>query len=148
MSFFSPMQHGKLVRTINPSNAEAISSNAQGCKIFWKPSNPCLVGTHLKALAENSQMSAHLTGFQVFFWVFGILFVHVLAKLATTSIRVKRRFCIGLKSRTEYGSTSYSQLLVWGCSSWYLERVQTINKQGRWVVWNGQPCYPHMVWQQ
>ena len=30
----------------NPSNAEAASSKAPGCKSFWKPSKPCHVGIH------------------------------------------------------------------------------------------------------
>ena len=46
---------------------------AQGCKDFLKPSKPCLVGTHWKALAEHSQMSTHLPRvsmvFQDFFMI-------------------------------------------------------------------------------
>ena len=34
-----------------------LSSKAQGRKEFWKPSEPCHVGIHWKALAEYSQMS-------------------------------------------------------------------------------------------
>ena len=100
-----------------------LSSKAQGCKDFWKPSKPCLVGTHWKALAEFSQISTHLPVFQAFFrifenhlipvilvfirkpsrWVLSCEYTHVpglrsfagflhhfvLAKLATSSIRVK-----------------------------------------------------------
>ena len=46
---------------------------------------PCHVGIHWIVLAEFSQMSTHVPGFQSF-----LRFLHhfVLAKLATTSIRV------------------------------------------------------------
>ena len=50
---------------VNPSNVEAIlSSKVQGDKDFGKPSKPCHVGIHLKALAEHSQMSTHLPGYK------------------------------------------------------------------------------------
>ena len=41
-----------------------LSSKAQECKILEKPLKPCHLGIHLKALAEYSQMSTHLAGFQ------------------------------------------------------------------------------------
>ena len=41
-------------------------SKAQGHNDFWKPSEPCHVGVHWIALAEYSQMSTHLPGFQSF----------------------------------------------------------------------------------
>ena len=41
-----------------------LSSEAQGCKDFLKPSKPCHVGIHWIALDEYSQMSTHLPGFQ------------------------------------------------------------------------------------
>ena len=44
-----------------------------------KPSDPCHVGIHKKALAEYFQMSTHMPGFLHHF---------VFAKLATISIRV------------------------------------------------------------
>ena len=44
-----------------------LSSKAKGQKDFGKPSKPCLVGTHWKALAEYSLRSTHLPGFQEFF---------------------------------------------------------------------------------
>ena len=50
-----------------------LSSKAQGCKDFWKTSKPCQVGIHWKALAEYSQMSTHLPGFQSFFRDFCII---------------------------------------------------------------------------
>ena len=67
------------------------SSKAQKCKYFWKPYKPCHGGIYEKALAEYSQMSTHLPGFQSFF----SFFLHhcVLAKLATSSIRVKILLC-------------------------------------------------------
>ena len=43
------------------------SSNAKECKTFWKTFKPCHVGIHWKALAEYSQMSTHVPGFQSFF---------------------------------------------------------------------------------
>ena len=52
-----------------------LSSKAQGHKDFWKPSKPCLVGIHMKALAEYSQMSAHLPGFQSLVKVFASLYI-------------------------------------------------------------------------
>ena len=66
----------------------------QGRKDFWKPFKPCHVGIHWIALAEYSQMSTHLPGFQLFF----VFFVHgfVLAKLATIDIRVKYHLCLTL----------------------------------------------------
>ena len=50
-----------------------LSSKALGCKDFWKPFIPCLVGIHLKALIEYSQMSTHLPGFRSFFSIFHII---------------------------------------------------------------------------
>ena len=53
---------------------------------FVKIIQPSHVGIHRKALVEHYQMSTHLPGFQSFF-----RFLHhfVLAKLATSSVRVK-----------------------------------------------------------
>ena len=62
-------------------------SKAQRCKYFWKPSKPCHFGTHWKALAEYSQMSTHLPGFQSFF---SFLHHFVSTKIATSSVRVKK----------------------------------------------------------
>ena len=41
-----------------------LSSKAQECKILEKPLKPCHLGIHLEALAEYSQMSTYLPGFQ------------------------------------------------------------------------------------
>ena len=47
-----------------------LSSKAQGRKYFQKPSKPCHVGIHWKALAEDFHMSTHLPGFRSFFRFF------------------------------------------------------------------------------
>ena len=67
-----------------------LSSKAQGCKDLWKPSQPCHVGIHWIALAEYSQMRSMYQGFNLFSVFFFFFFLHhfVLAKLATSSIRV------------------------------------------------------------
>ena len=62
-----------------------LSSNAQKSKKIWKSSKPCHVGIHWKALDEYFQMSTHLSGFLSFF---SFLHHFVLAKIATSSIRV------------------------------------------------------------
>ena len=41
-----------------------LSSKAQGCNDFQKPSKPCHVGIHLIALREYSHMCTHMPGFQ------------------------------------------------------------------------------------
>ena len=64
-----------------------VSSKEQECKDFRKPSKPGHVGIHLIALAEYSPMSTNMPRFKSFFQVF--LYHFVLAKLATSSIRVK-----------------------------------------------------------
>ena len=63
-----------------------LSSKAQERKDFSKPSKPCHVGIHLKALAEHSQMNTHVPGFLSFFCFFASFFP--MAKIATSSIRV------------------------------------------------------------
>ena len=50
-----------------------LSSMAEKCKKFWKPSKPRLVGIHWKALVEYFQMSTHLPGFRWLFRVFASL---------------------------------------------------------------------------
>ena len=51
---------------------------------------PCHVGIHWIALTEYSQMSTHLPGFQSFS---GFLIYFVLAKLASSGIRVNNLWC-------------------------------------------------------
>ena len=48
------------------SMLKLVSSKGQGGKYFWKPSTPCHVGIHWKAVTEHSQMSTNLPGFQSF----------------------------------------------------------------------------------
>ena len=54
----------------HPIDAEATFIKAQECKDSCKPSKPCHVGIHWKALTERSQMSIHVPGFQPFFEFF------------------------------------------------------------------------------
>ena len=49
---------------INPSTAEANFVQSTRIQRFWKTSKPCHVGIHWIALAEYSQMSSHMPGFQ------------------------------------------------------------------------------------
>ena len=64
---------------------------------MWQLPKPCHVGTHWKALAEYSQVSTHLPGFQSFL---RILYHFVLVKSATSSIRVKEQTRI--KEKVQY----------------------------------------------
>ena len=47
-----------------------LSSNAQVAKIFEKPSKPCHYGIHWIALAEPSEISTIVPGFQTIFSFF------------------------------------------------------------------------------
>ena len=60
---------------LNPSNAEATFVRSTLTQNSWKPSKPCHVGIHWKALAEQSQMSTHLPGLRSFFRYFASVFV-------------------------------------------------------------------------
>ena len=52
----------------NPSNAEATFIQSTRTQTFKKKtSKPCLVGIHWIALAEDSQVSTHVSGFQSLF---------------------------------------------------------------------------------
>ena len=77
-----------------------LSSNAQGRKDFWKPSKPCGVGIHWKALTENSQMITNMPWFKSFF---GFFAPFCIVKLATSSIRVKA--LKGYQSQTQSTGT-------------------------------------------
>ena len=72
--------------------------------IFWEKntSKPCHVGNHWIALTECSQMSTHVPGFQSFF-----RFLHhfVMAKLATSSLRLKFQLCASLVGYVQCSST-------------------------------------------
>ena len=69
----------------------------------------CHVSIHWIALAEYFQMGTHLPGFQSF-----LSFLHrfVLTKLATSSIRVKRRNIYQLNSTIGFMNTSLTLMLV------------------------------------
>ena len=78
-----------------PSNAEATFVQSTRIQRFLK-TKPCHVSIYRKALAKYSQMSTHVPGFQSFF---SVLHHFVLAKLATTSIKVKsfsRNCCLDI----------------------------------------------------
>ena len=62
-----------LARSFNPSNAEATSVQRTFTQRFSKPSKPCHSGIHWIALAEYSQMSTHMPGFQGYFRFFCII---------------------------------------------------------------------------
>ena len=79
-----------------------LSSEAQGCKHFWKPSLPCHIGIHWKALAEYSQMRPICQGFSEFS---GCVHHFVMAKFATSSIKVNTSLC------TQFGS--FPHISVW-----------------------------------
>ena len=75
-----------LTRYFNPTNAEATFGQSTRTQSFLK--NICTLSCwySLEALSEYSQMNTHMPGFQSYF----IFFHHfILAKLATSSIRVK-----------------------------------------------------------
>ena len=58
---------------LNSSNAEAtFFQSTEGGKHFRKPSKAYHVGIHWIALAEYSQMSTHVPGFQTFFRFFAL----------------------------------------------------------------------------
>ena len=70
-----------------PSNAEATSSKAKGCKDIWKPRKPYHVGIHWIALTEYTQMSTMCQGFSHFSGSFALSFYIV--QIATSSVRVE-----------------------------------------------------------
>ena len=96
-SFFKPLPSAHTWLTL--PRLRLLLYKAQERKNLWKSSKPCLVGTHWKALAECSQMSTHLPGFQ---WFSRIFASFVLDKLATSSIRVNSENCsaLSLESNT------------------------------------------------
>ena len=72
-----------------------LTTCAQKSKDFWKPSKPCHVGIHWIALAEYSQMSTHVPGFQSFFRFF--------ASFCIGQIRNWRCICCGSRpGRSQY----------------------------------------------
>ena len=81
----SPTSLPKCFNPLTLPMLRLLSPEAQGRKDFWKASNPCHVGIHWIALAEYSQMSTHMPGFQSFFRFFHNF---VAAKSASSSIKV------------------------------------------------------------
>ena len=58
--------HVALRFSLNSSNAKATFVQSTRTQKFLKPYKPCHAGIHGLALAENSQTSTHLQGFQSF----------------------------------------------------------------------------------
>ena len=75
--------HFSLILDLTLPMLRLLSSKAQGHKDFLKPSKPGHFGIHWIALAEYSQMSTHVPGFQLFFCFFA-------------------SFCIGKISRQQH----------------------------------------------
>ena len=93
-----------------------LSSKAQKCKDFWKPSKHCQVGIHLKALAEYSQMSTHLPGFRSFFRFFAL-------------------YCIGQISHQQH--KGYKEFLVNSVLANYVHHVNIlpVSISCRWEIY-------------
>ena len=79
-----------IFKVITLTMLRLLSSKPQGRKDFLTPLKPCHVGIHWIALAEYSQMSTYMPGFQSFF---SFLHHFELAKVANSSIRVKVKKC-------------------------------------------------------
>ena len=75
-----------VIDTLTLTVLTLLSLKAQWRKDLWKPSKPSHPGIHWIALTECSHMSTHLPRFQSFY---RFLYHFVLAKLASSSIRVK-----------------------------------------------------------
>ena len=87
-----------------------LSFKSQEHNDFWKTSKPYQVGIHCKALAEYSQMSTHLLGFQIYFRVF-------------------KSFCIGQIRHQQHKGLKYHILNpdtegVWGV---WRKRIKAFN---------------------
>ena len=93
-----------------------LSSKARGCKDFCKPTKPCHVGIHWKALTEYSQRSNNLSGFSHFS---GFLYHFVSAKIATSNIRVDAEVL-----SHAYLKISYYEIVL----SWCVILLKTILK--------------------
>ena len=68
--YFFPLEQPKDMQALTLSMLRILLSKGQECKYFWKSSKPYHIGIHWIALAEYSQMSTHLPGFQSFFRFF------------------------------------------------------------------------------
>ena len=97
--------HSILQLLLNPSNPKATFVQITRIQRFLKTFQPCHVGIHWKALAECSQMSTYVPGFQVTFQVFSHQFL--LTKLATSSIRVNLK--ASQRSLSETGCQAMAQ---------------------------------------
>ena len=69
-----------------------LSSKGQRREVFWKPSKPCHVGIHWKAVTEYSQMSTHSPEFQSFFQ----LALYIEAIVVTCFLQISRMCCAPL----------------------------------------------------
>ena len=99
-----------------------LSSKAHGCKDFWKLSKPCHVGIYWIALTEYSQMSTHMPGFQS---VFSFMCHFVLAKLASSSIRVEVWWYV--QSDCHNKEHNMKILFIWLCQSYGVLNTVTSN---------------------
>ena len=99
------------------SKLRLLSSTAQGRKDLWKSSKPCHVGIHKKALAEYYQMSTHLPRFQYFS---GFLHHFVLAKVTTSSIRVKMDTILQI----EYSQRNGNNIKRYTCIFLYIQGLK------------------------
>ena len=90
-------------------------SSKTECKDFYKPSKPCHVGTHLKALTEYSQMSTHFLGFQSFFRFFALFCIGQISHQQHKGNR-KTRMCLQCRHLIP-------ALNAWAARSWYRTRV-------------------------
>ena len=70
---YKPVSRSRMHADINPSNASEATFD-RSTRLFWKLSKPCHIGIHWIALAEFSQMSTHVPGFQSFSGFFLILY--------------------------------------------------------------------------
>ena len=66
----------QMTHSAKVENNPLLSFKAQERKDFGKASKPCHVGIHWIVLAEYSQMSTHMPGFQSFFRFFDSCVVH------------------------------------------------------------------------
>ena len=102
--------------SINPSNAWAtFTKSTRMQRLLKNNSKPSFVGIHWIALAEHSQMTTHVPGFQSYF-----KFLHhfVLAKLATNSIRVLEKLY-----QNEKCTCVVLMVLCWHCGNTVFARL-------------------------
>ena len=85
--FLTYSEHKWAKHPITLTMLRLLSSKAQGCKDYRRPSKPCHIGIHWIALAEHSDeyLCARVS------IIFSDFCKIILAKLASSSIRVNRR---------------------------------------------------------